>query len=55
MKILDSIKLILANRSKSPFYGALAITWVAYNWRFLYILLLDDSFDTIQEKVDFQI
>lgn len=53
MNILDSIKLILANRSKSPFYGSLFITWVAYNWRLLFILLFDNSFETIQDKIEF--
>jgi len=53
MEFIDSIKLMFAKRSKSPFYGSLVITYIAYNWRLLFILIFDDSFHTVYDKIEF--
>lgn len=51
-EINKSVKSLLNDRLRSPFYSAFIVSWLGWNWRIFYYLLCDDSSLRIVDRLN---
>lgn len=52
-ELSDSIKVYLYERSKSPFFAAYILSWVAVNWKFIYFILSSHSYLNVEDRIHY--
>ncbi|TGM89025.1 hypothetical protein EHR02_16585 [Leptospira levettii] len=57
MNILDEIKnsmnAIIAERSVSPLFGSMLVSWLTWNWKILYILFGNGDYSDYEDRLEF--